>query len=340
MSGRATVYDVARMSGVSIKTVSRVVNGSSQVSPSTRERVLAAVAELGYVRNPIAHSLRTGSSDTIGVVIDSISDHFFSALVSVVEERALAKGYSVLIGSTGRDPQRERGQVNRMLTQRVAGLLLAPNDSDHSYLLDAAGDLPMVLIDRGWELPGFDTVGVQDREGGRSATAHLLQYGHRRIAFLGESGVLETIRSRRGGYLEALAAAGVPGDDDLIRVDCSEATGAALAVLDLLSLPNPPTAIFSSNPRASLGAVSALHRAGRTDIAIVSFGDFDLAESLSPAISIVDQDPVPIATAAADRLLARMTGNAGPGAHVVLPVRLIERGSGEIAPCTELESST
>jgi LacI family transcriptional regulator len=332
MSGRATVYDVARVSGVSIKTVSRVVNGSSQVSPSTRERVLAAVAELGYVRNPIAHSLRTGSSDTIGIIVDSISDHFFSALVSVVEERVLAKGFSVLIGSTGRDPQRERGQVNRMLHQRVAGLLLAPNDSDHSYLMDAAGDLPMVLIDRGWELPGFDTVGVQDREGGRTATEHLLKYGHRRIAFLGESGVLETIRSRRQGYSEALADAGIPADERLIRSDCSEATGSALAVLDLLSLAEPPTAIFSSNPRASLGAVSALHRAGRTDVAIVSFGDFDLAESLNPAISIVDQDPVPIATAAADRLLDRMTGNAGPGAQTVLPVRLIERGSGEIAP--------
>ncbi|MTD15617.1 LacI family DNA-binding transcriptional regulator [Nakamurella sp. YIM 132087] len=329
---RATVYDVARLSGVSIKTVSRVVNGSLQVSETTRAKVLDAVAELGYVRNPIAHSLRTGSSDTIGVVVDSISDHFFSALVSVVEERALAKGFSVLIGSTGRDPGRERGQVQRMLQQNVAGLLLAPNTSDHSYLLGTAGDLPMVLIDRGWELPGFDTVGVQDHSGGYAATQHLLRHGHRRIAFLGEDIRLETITHRRSGYHDALADAGVPLDESLIRTDCSEAPIAALATLELLTQPNPPTAIFSSNPRASLGSVSALHRAGRTDVAFVSFGDFDLADALSPAISIIDQDPTPIAVAAADRLLDRMAGESGPAQQIVLPITLIERGSGEIAP--------
>jgi LacI family transcriptional regulator len=332
MSGRATVYDVARLSGVSIKTVSRVVNGSTQVTAATREKVLAAVAELGYMRNPFAYSLRTGSSATVGVVVDSIGDNFFAALVSVVEERLLAQGFSVLVGSTGREPGREQGQVVRMLEQNVAGLLLVPNPADHAYLPAAAPELPVVLVDRGWELPGFDVVGVQDREGGRIATEQLLRHGHRRIAFLGGAVELSTVGDRLAGFRDAMAAAGCAVPDRWIRTDCGWTEGGVVAVHDLLADAEPPTALFSSNARASVGAVTALHRLGRTDVAVVSFGDFDLATAVSPAVTVVDQDPTPIAAAAADLLLARMSGDRSAPRRVVLPVPLVARGSGEITP--------
>ena len=328
--GRATVYDVARAAGVSIKTVSRVVNGSDKVTLQTRERVLAAVADLGYVRNPIAHSLRTGSSDTIGVIVDSIADAFFASLVSVVEQRALAVGVSVLIGSTGRSAERERGQVTRLLQRNVGGLMLAPIAANHAFLRSAP--VPVVLVDRDWDLPGFDMVGVQDVEGGRAATAHLISYGHRRIAFIGEISDLATIAHRRQGYVEAHRAAGLPVNPELIRDDCGAADTAALATEDLLAGVDPPTAIFSSNPRASLGAVSALHRRGRTDVALVSFGDFALADALIPAVTVIDQDPTLIAAAAADRLLGRMAGEQLPVERIVLPVPLVVRGSGEVRP--------
>lgn len=336
MTGRATVYDVARVAGVSIKTVSRVVNGSEQVAESTRQRVLTAVADLAYVRNSIAHSLRTGSADAIGVVIDSIADPFFAELVSVVEERMLAQGIGVLIASTGRSGTRERAQVTRLAGQNVRALLIAPNDGDHSYVPDVTHGLPVVLVDRGWEMPGFDTVLVHDRAGAKAAVDHLITFGHTRIAFIGDDGLLSTIAERRLGYLDALAIAGITVDEQLLRTGCGEPDSAAAAMRALLALPDPPTAVFSSNPRASLGVVRTLHQGLRIDIALISFGDFALADSLEPAVTIVDQDPTPIAEAAADLLLARMRGEQSDATTIVLPVNVVPRGSGELKPCNQL----
>lgn len=333
MTGRATVYDVARVAGVSIKTVSRVVNRSEQVSEQTRQRVLAAMAELAYVRNSVAHSLRTGSGDTIGVVIDSIADSFFAQLVSVVEERMLAEGIGVLIASTGRSASRERDQVARLAGQNVRALLIAPIGYDHSYFTDITAGLPVVLVDREWEIPGYETVLVDDRLGSMKATAHLIAGGHRRIAFIGDDGDLPTIAQRRRGYLDALAEAGLPVDEALLRTGCGEPKPAAIATAELLARPDAPTAVFSSNPRASLGVVRALHQGGRTDVALVSFGDFALADSLEPAVTIVDQDPTPIAEAAVDLLLARMRGEQAEARNIVLPVNVVPRGSGELLPC-------
>ncbi len=332
MSGRATVYDVARVAGVSIKTVSRVVNGSEHVSEPTRQRVLTAVADLAYVRNSVAYSLRTGSGDAIGVVIDSIADSFFAKLVSVIEERMLAEGISVLIASTGRSGSRERGQVARLAGQNVRALLIAPIGNDHSYIADVTQGMPVVLVDRDWEIAGYDTVLVQDRVGAKAAVDHLIAGGHRRIAFIGDNGDLPTIAERRLGYLDALAAAGIEVDELLLRTACGEPEPAAAATAELLALPDPPTAVFSSNPRASLGVVRALHQGLRTDIAMVSFGDFALADSLEPAVTIIDQDPTPIAEAAVDLLLARMRGEQSEATNIVLPVNVVPRGSGELAP--------
>jgi LacI family transcriptional regulator len=333
VTGRATVYDVARVAGVSIKTVSRVVNGSEQVAENTRHRVLQAVKELAYVRNSVAHSLRTGSGDAIGVVIDSIADSFFAKLVSVIEERMLAEGISVLIASTGRSVSRERGQVARLAGQNVRALLIAPIGDDHSYITDVTAGMPVVLIDRGWEIPGYDTVLVQDRAGAKAAVEHLIARGHRRIAFIGDTGDLPTIAQRRLGYLDGLAAGRLAVDEELLRTGCGEPEPAAAATAELLALPDPPTAVFSSNPRASLGVVRALHQGLRTDIALVSFGDFALADSLEPAVTIVDQDPTPIAETAVDLLLARMRGEQHDATTIVLPVSVVPRGSGELLPC-------
>ena len=333
MTGRATVYDVARVAGVSIKTVSRVINGSDQVTEETRQRVQTAVSELAYVRNSVAHSLRTGSGDAVGVVIDSIADAFFAKLVSVIEERMLAEGISVLIASTGRSVSRERGQVGRLAGQNVRALVIAPIGEDHSYILDVTRGMPLVLIDRGWELPGYDSVVVQDRAGGKAAVDHLLDAGHRRIAFIGENDALSTIAERRLGYLEGLTGGGIDVDPLLVRTDCGEPDSAATAIAELLALPDPPTAVFSSNPRASLGVVRALHQGLRTDVALVSFGDFALADSLEPAVTIVNHSPTPIAETAVDLLLARMRGDAAEPSRVVLPVKVVPRGSGELSPC-------
>jgi LacI family transcriptional regulator len=334
MTGRATVYDVARAAGVSIKTVSRVVNNSEKVTDETRQRVLDAVADLDYVRNAAARSLRTGTADAIGIVVDSLSDPFFATLVSVVERRALAAGISVLVAATGRSGHRERTQVTRLTGENVCALLLAPAGDDHEYLAEAARNIPVVLVDRGWENSGYDTVRVHDRTGARMATDHLLAHGHTRIAFISDISELPTIAARRGGYTDALAAVGLTPDRALDRALAEDLDLIGATVDDLLGQPEPPSAIFASNPRAGLGVARALHRSGRTDVALVSFGDFPLADSLTPAVTVIDQDPTLIATAAADRLLARIQGQTPLAAEIVLPLTLIPRGSGEVGPCS------
>jgi len=324
-TGRPTVYDVARVAGVSIKTVSRVVNQSPGVSVKTRRLVLDAVQDLGYVVNAAARSLVTGSSTTIGVIVDSIADPFFAALVSVVEVDAMAAGFSTQVASTWRDPLREREQVRRMARENVRGLLVAPTTGDHDYFTAAVGDIPAVLVDRGWPGSGLDLVGVDDRGDTRAAIEHLLAHGHRRIAFLGDYSELPTTLHRREGYSEAMKKAGAA---EIVR---SSLTNSEAAVAELLRLREPPTAIFSSNARTSLGVVRALHRAGRgADVALVSFGDFELSDTLRPGVTVVDHDPARIAAAAVDRLLTRIRGTPLTPAEVLLPTELVQRGSGEL----------
>jgi len=330
---RATIYDVAERAGVSIKTVSRVVTGAGAVSAVTRDRVLDAVAALHYVPSAAARNLKAGVGDAIGVIVDSIADPFFAAMTSAIEDHALSQGLSVVVGSTGRDPQRARGQVERLAQQRVRGIVLAPVGGEAAYLSTVIRGHPVVCVDRRADVPGLDTVRVSDRAAARRGVAHLLAHGHRRIAFLGDAIEISTLALRRQGYRDALREAGIDLDPDLVLAGTGEAASASAATENLLATRRGgATAIFASNPRAAVGVVGTLHRLGRTDIAVVSFGDFPLAAALSPSITVIDQDPFHVGRAAADRLLARLDGDAGPPVDVRLPTPLIPRGSGELPP--------
>ncbi|MDO9380498.1 MAG: LacI family DNA-binding transcriptional regulator [Nocardioidaceae bacterium] len=332
---RPTLHDVAAEAGVSIKTVSRVVNGSEQVSPDLRLHVQDVVDRLNYVPNTLARSLKAGTGDTIGVVIDTIADPFFAALTSAVESTALESGLNVVFGSTGYVPERERSQIERMAMQQVRGLVLAPVLGNHEYLARFRGSFPIVLVDRSFEIDGYDTVVVDDRGATRDAIGHLLARGHRRIAFVGRDERFPTTSDRLDGYHDALHAAGIPVDPLLAPRGQAEEDAAERAVHDLLGTDDGPTAIFSANPRASLGVVHALHELRRTDVALVSFGDFPLARTLEPAVTCVDQDPHRIGAVATTQLLRRLgfdegRDRIGPAERVVVPAALIARGSGEI----------
>ena len=332
-TGRATIYDVAARAGVSIKTVSRVVTGLGSVAPETRARVLEAVAQLSYLPNAAARSLKAGFGDAIGVIVDSIADPFFAALTAAIEDHALAQGLSVVVGSTGRDPDRVRGQVERLAQQRVRGIILAPIGGESGYLASVVRDHPVVCVDRKSDADGLDTVRVADRAAARRGVEHLIAHGHRRIAFLGDTAEVSTIALRRRGYREALRAAGLDIDPMLTLTGCGETDTAAAATESLLARPRGgATAIFASNPRAAVGVVGALHSRRRTDIALVSFGDFPLAAAVFPSVTVIDQDPFHVGRAAADQLLSRLSGDAGPVVDLKLPTPLIPRGSGELRP--------
>ncbi|WP_375000786.1 LacI family DNA-binding transcriptional regulator [Aeromicrobium sp. CTD01-1L150] len=325
-----TLHDVAAEAGVSIKTVSRVVNGATTVDPELRTRVEEVVERLQYVPNTLARSLKAGTGDTIGVVIDTIADPFFASLTSAVEDVALEAGLGTVFGSTGFDSARERSQVSRMAMQRVRALILAPTAGGHEYLQQVRPALPVVLVDRAVADGSYDVVRVDDEGLAHQAVAHLTARGHRRIAFVGSDKRFITTRHRLDGYHRALAEVDTSADPELVRPGPTRDVDATEETLDLLALKEPPTAIFAANPRAAIGVAHALHTTSRPDVAFISFGDFPLARTLEPAVTFVDQDPSAIGAAAMERVLAHLDGTAGQTQDIIVPTRLVERGSGEI----------
>lgn len=330
MVRRPTVHDVAAEAGVSIKTVSRVVNGATNVSAAVEARVEAAVEKLHYVPNTLARSLKAGTGDTIGVVIDTIADPFFAALTNAVEACALEAGLGTVFGSTGFDPVRERSQVERMAMQRVRALVLAPTQGPHDYLARFRTSFPIVMVDRAVEQEGYDTVRVDDVGLARHAVEHLAAHGHRRIAFVGSDERYVTTRERLSGYRQALRAVGVQPEPGLIRPGPTQDADAAAVVMELLSSDDVPTAIFAANPRAAIGVAHALHTADRADIAFISFGDFPLAMTLRPAVTYVDQNPAAIGVAAMAQVLQHLDGHADGAQDILLAAALVPRGSGEL----------
>ncbi|TQS41045.1 LacI family DNA-binding transcriptional regulator [Cryptosporangium phraense] len=322
--------DVAELAATSTKTASRVINGDPRVAEETRVRILAAVRELGYRPDPTARSLRKGTDDTLGLVIDSIADPFFANMTGTIERLAIARGLRVMIASTGRDPRLETTVVDDLLARRVAGLIVAPTAPDYAHLANAS--CPVLFVDRRPE--GFDgeTVLVDDNGGARQAVTHLAAQGHQRVGYVGGKMDVATTRSRLQGYRDQVQASALSDADELVRIGRNTADEGRAATEELLALPEPPTAIFSSNTRCSLGVVAALHACNRTDVALVCFGDFGLADVLQPGVTVIDHDPGAIGQVAAETMFDRLAGKQPQEKNVMLPLRLVMRGSGEQPP--------
>jgi len=330
VSGPARLLDVANAAGVSLRTASRVLNDDPRVADDTRQRVRDAMLELHFQPDEMARSLRAGTDTAVGFVVESISDPFFAEVIDAVELELSRHGRSVLVTSTRRDEDWERDVIGRMLQRRIAGLLLCPTGDDHSWL--DTGRVPVVLVDR--PAPGItaDLVEIDDHQAAYAATSHLIKHGHRRIAYVGDTPAIPTSAARLRGYRDALAGHRIEVDELLVNCDSATSTDAAAAVSAMVAGAAPPTAVLSAATRASLGVVPALHAARRTDIALVSFGDFPMADSLRPAVTVVDHPGSEIGGAAAARLLARLADPALPAERIQVPVRIIERGSGELRP--------
>ncbi|GAA0805441.1 LacI family DNA-binding transcriptional regulator [Spirilliplanes yamanashiensis] len=329
MSGHIILRDVAQAAGVSMRTASRVLNNDPRVADATRRRVQDVIRDLGFVPDSAARSLRAGTDATIGLVVESVDDPFFATLVGAVELAASEAGRSVLIASTHRDPARERTLVEQLIRRRVAGLILAPTAGDHSWLQPVAAATPVVLVDRPADGVDADLVGVDDRAATARAVGHLASHGHRRIAYVGDHPRVPTSLARLAGYREAMAARGLDVPGDLVRADCPDPRSAADATRKLLA-GQAPTAIISAATRCSLGVVPALHAERRTDVALVSFGDFAMADALQPGITVLDHPAGTVGLAAVGRLTARLADPDLPVLTTHVPVRLIQRGSGEL----------
>ena len=334
--GRPTMNDVARRAGVSLKTVSRVVNGETTVSPALAARVRAAVEALHYRPDIGASTLRRSDrrTATIGLLLEDVGNPFSASLHRAVEDEARGRGVQVLTGSLDEDPQRERELTRAFTMRRTDGLIMAPAGADHGYLVtELGGDTPVVFVDRAGSGFPADTVLATNVTGATDAIRHLVAHGHRRIAYLGDNTTIPTARSRHQGYVAALAEAGVTVDDSLVVQDLHYIGAAESAVMTMFGRTRPPTALFTSQNLVTIGAVRALRRLRlHRDVAVVGFDDFPLADLIEPAVTVVAQDVALMGRTAARALFDRIDGDGGPPREFWIPTTLVRRGSGELTP--------
>ena len=326
---RPTMRDVASRAGVSLKTVSRVINDEPGVAEATAARVVDAIEALGFQRNDLARSLRQGvSSSTLGLVIEDVANPFYSAIAQAVEAAARERGFLLITTSCEEDPDRERELVHALLRRRVDALLLVPASHEHGYLADAT---PVIFLDRPPVGLEADCVLLDNLGGARRAVEHLLAHGHERIAMVGDTAELYTAAERLAGYHEALREAGVPVREELIRLGTHDAAQAERVVRELLELPpdRRPTALFAGNNRNAVGALRAL-RDAREKPALVGFDDFELADLLET--TVVRHDSQQMGAQAAALAFERLDGADRPPRRVVVPTELVARGSGELPP--------
>lgn len=327
-----SVRDVAREAGVSVGTVSNVLNHPEKVSTSTVDRVTAVIEKLGFVRNDAARQLRVGRSRSIGLVVLDMRNPFFTDLAHGAQDRALAAGYTVLLGGSAESSSREATLLDLFEEQRVAGLLISPVHTDLSRLwrLRESGT-PIVLVDRTSPDQSFSSVSVDDVEGGRIATRHLLSIGRSRIAFIGGPLGIEQVAHRLEGAQSVVA----------------QHAGAALSVFEtnaltvlegrrigeqIVALPEGkrPDAIFAANDLLAMGVIQALVMTGSLripdDIALVGYDDIDFASAAVVPITSVRQPSMQIGASAVDLLIREADGEAKPEQILFRP-ELIARAS-------------
>ncbi|MFD4603251.1 LacI family DNA-binding transcriptional regulator [Streptomyces sp. NPDC058464] len=324
--------DVAARVGVSAMTVSRALKDDKRISPETRQRVLAAVRELGYRRNEVARNLRLRRpSGMIGLVVTNLGNPFYSRLALGAEQVAEEHGLRLVLGNTAEQVPRERNLVEDLVARRVDGIIVVPAGATHRHLSPASlGGTPVVFASRPPSGTEADTVLVDDFGGARDATAHLLAQGHRAIGFLGNPPALFTGAERFRGYWAAHEESGLTPREEWIRRgphDIPTAETAALAVLDR---DDPPTALFCTNNRITLGAYRAVRRLG-TDTALAGFDDFEMADMLGVPVTVVSYDAEEVGRQAARLLLDRIErapdAPSGPPRRTVVPTSVVRYGA-------------
>jgi LacI family transcriptional regulator len=323
--------DVARIAGVGTVTVSRVLNGATNVSEETAARVYRAINKLGYRPNEMARALRGLKSRTIGVIVPYLYDPFFATCAHSVNVVAREHKYSVILATSNESAETEHEEAQLMLQRHVEGLVVIPVNASHSRLSRSDFEKThIVMLDRSVQDPRFDSVVVQNQSGTKRAIEHLIEvHGHKRIVFLGLERHVYTINARFNGYRRAMQAAGLTAEPFF---DCTTTEAAREIVASLLREKNPPTAFFGSNNLTTRFLLQALLELGvrvPDQVALVGFDDFELAEVLQPTLTVVRQPSQELGRVAASILFDRLKRDELPlvGNRVMLPVELIVRRS-------------
>jgi len=328
---RPTLLQVAKLAGVSLKTASRVLNDEPYVSVGTAAKVRTAADQLGFRLNGIARELRAGArSSAVGLIISDVANPFYARITRGAERQLRAMGLQLITASSDEDPAVERQLTAEMLERRVSGLLLTTCVDDHGYLeAERRLGIPVAFLDRPPSGIVADTVALDNEVGARHAAEHLIAHGHRRIGLVGDLSRLSTHRERIAGFEAAMAAAGIADWQRYVRVDSHDSEAAERAVRDLLSMELPPTALFTTNNRITVGALRAMQQLAEPP-ALVGFDDFDLADLLG--VTVIAHSPEQLGEIGAALVLSRLDGGHGAAHQQRLPTTLIARGSGERPP--------
>jgi LacI family transcriptional regulator len=328
--------DVAALAGVSLRTVSRFINEDPTVAEALQAQVRSAVEQLHYRPNLTASHFRRrdGRSFTIGLLLHDVANPFLATIQRTVQEVARAHGCDLLAASGTDNPVREREVVERLIDRRVEGLIIMPVGDDHSYLqAEQMSGTAIVFLDRPPSFLAADSVLADNRKGVAKGVRHLLNGGHRRVAYLGYRATTWTNEQRYLGYCDALRRRGVAIDPGRVRQDLYTAKWAERATAELMTQPCPPTALFTAQGSITIGAIRALRwlKLSHTT-AMVGFDDFDTADLLEPGVTVVAQDPVEAGSVATEILFRRIEGDRSPISEHLLKGTLIPRGSGELPP--------
>jgi LacI family transcriptional regulator len=276
----------------------------------------------------VSQAFRSGRDSSIGIVVPDLSDPFFAAVVQAAARAAADAGLAVLVSTAGDDPVLEQQVVQSLIRRRLSGLVLVSVADDHRYLRGAIDEMPVVFVDRPARRLTADSVMEDDHGGAVAATELLVSRGHRRIAAVGENLTVPTIERRWAGHRSALAAAGIAADDALVHLTSRPAETLPGFLDAVIGADDPITAVFVLDSATAMHVVAQLHQRRRTDLAVVSFGDFPMAALLQPSVSAVDQAPDTLGRTAIERLLVRLDRpRARLRRALVLPVTLIERDS-------------
>lgn len=332
-----TLSEVAREAGVGTTTVSRVINGGDRVSPKTLARVQEVIAALGYMPNQAARVLKGDRTKTIGLIIPSIADPFFSSCADAAQAVARANDSLLIVTTSHNDPHIEIENLNVLISHRTDGLILAPANSKSPALRELLNRLsvPVVAMDRPVTGSQVASVVIDNFKGAQAATQHLIEHGRSRIACLTGESSLFTIQERIRGYRAAVEAAGL---SDVLDATVKDYKSAERAIESLLAGPNPPDALFTLKNSTTIFAFEVMQRLGIAvpkTVALVGFDDFELAATLRPSITVVQQPVEEIGRVTAEMLFAQLFGaRAGDeaavlrrGRQVTLETKLIRRAS-------------
>lgn len=328
----STINDVAKQAGVSITTVSYVITGKRYVSDNLKERVLQAMKEVGYRPNSLAKSLKSGKTQTVGLIIPDSSNFFFAEMSRHFEDIGFQNGYIVMLCNSDDNLEKQSVYLDVLLSKQVDGIVFISVGNDRSTFDQLAEfNIPFVVVDRDEDEPNADVVLVDNFYGGYQAANYLTSLGHRRIGCIAGPSTLRASEDRVKGYFKALQDNRLELQHELIARGDFRFRSGETAMEKLLNLPDPPTAVFVCNDMMAIGAIRAVHKHNLRvpeDISIIGFDNNPIAEVITPALTTIAQPTSEIAETSMNILLKRIKGDADPSpARAVLTPKLIVRDS-------------